>query len=311
MKNFNANEKDNDFLNDLKHFVSVASEPPHETVTKNEKDYADLLNELEANYLNKNRANRSYRNMLLCVIIMCLKHVKDINDNILKFVVYCITHYDQQISRNAETCFTAVMSRRIKFTKERIDIKKFPTVEIIPNILDKVTVKFPPNGVYFPSIKSTESEEITDDDYYIQESLSCDYSIDISPTNSIEVNIENTKVNEYVIKIFDTFKRVEFDFQMTEEERILYDGDYMLTKCNGNLMFKDHYTHKKYEFTNNKMLLKKIPDIFSSAINVLNEKSLRSGVSYCSIWNMYSLSLGLFCTKKTFQDYKKVFVRAL
>ena len=105
---------------------------------------------------------------------MCLKHVKDINDNILEFVVYCITHYDQQISVNAETCFTAVMSRRIKFTKERIDIKKFPTVETIPNILVKVTVKFPPNGVYFPSIKSTESEEITDDDYYIQESLSCD-----------------------------------------------------------------------------------------------------------------------------------------
>ena len=158
LKKFNSNEKDEDFLNDLKQFVSLASESPHETVTENEKDYVDLLNELETNYLNKNRENRSFRNFLLNVIVICAKNVYDIKDTILDFVIYCITHYDKQVSYNAEQLLFAVLKRKQKFTKEKIDVKKYPTISSMPNILDKVTVKYPQNGYYFPSSSASNSK---------------------------------------------------------------------------------------------------------------------------------------------------------
>lgn len=158
LKNFNKNEKDKDFLDNLKKFVAIASEPPNGIALEDNQEYANLLNEIELNYLNKNRENRIFRNFLLNVIVICAKNVYDIKDTILDFVIYCITHYDKQVSYNTEQLLFAVLKRKQKYTKEKIDVKKYQTISSMPNILDKVTVKYPQNGYYFPSSSASNSK---------------------------------------------------------------------------------------------------------------------------------------------------------
>ena len=176
----------------------------------------------------------------MSVIIVSLKHVKDVNDNILSFIINQIVHYDVKNSKNAYRCLVGVLERRSKFTKERIEVKEFPTIASLPNILDKITVKLPQNGYYFPTNfkKSDKEEHQNDNDKISKVQNSESPSVDINPETSIDINLENTTVNEDVIKVFESFKNIEIEINMTEEEERLLDSELLAKHGNGFFIFK-------------------------------------------------------------------------
>ena len=66
----------------------------------------------------------------------------------------------------------------------------------------------------------------------------------------------------------ESFENIEIELKIQNDEyNQLYDSEYLYDESNGFFQFKDHFTHRKYEFTNDKFLLDSMINILSSASN--------------------------------------------
>ena len=292
LKNLNLDDKKQ--LDDLKLFMNEIcfSEFPSETPKLNNQDFVDLLNEVEKNYLNKYLNNRTYNYILILIIYASLKYVNDVSNPILEFILKNVTHFDEEISEIAGICFSNILERRVKFTKEKIEVKKYPTISDMPNILNRVTVKFNDNGVYFPTTLKTEiknersnqeKEEEEEEEFEEKgtDEIDFEYSLDINPTSSFEMETSNIEENQEVKKVFDSFKDIEIEWKKgNEEENQIFNSNFLFDSSNGFFIYKDHFYQRKYEFTKDKFLLENISNIFASASNSINEKNMNKGVRY-------------------------------
>lgn len=285
----NFNLKDKESLITLKRFmgnVCILSYP-FETPQNNNTEYNELLNEIENNHINKNQNNRTYNYILIHIIFMCLKRVYAVNDTILSLIMQNITYYDEDISDVAELCLCIVLKRQSKFTKEKIEVKNFPTISSFPNILDNVTVKFNKDGLYFPlTLRTVSSKDVF-------EQIEAVEAIRTKSTNIINLN-SIIEINEDVQKIFESFEKVEIKWNYDENYQ-LFDNEFLFDQSNGYFMYRDHFQHKKFEFHDDKILIKNIPNIFSSAMNSINEKTIYTNIRYHQIWEQYALTVGPYC----------------
>ncbi|KAK8842713.1 hypothetical protein M9Y10_025574 [Tritrichomonas musculus] len=294
---------DKEKLDVLKEFMFTISilKFSYETPRSNKTEFVNLLKEIELNYLNKNSNNRTYNNILMHIIYMCLKRVYDINDKILEFIMNNVTHFDSDVSKIAEACLSTVLKRRRKFTKEKIEVKEYPTIASIPNVLDQITVKYQENGVYFPlNLKTATIGEVYEND---SDTIEAQYSLDADPTNSFDF-LTTFEENEDVNKVFDSFKNIDIQWKNYEDNKI-YDSEFLYDQSNGYFLYKKSFNHKKYEFKDDKFLIKNISYILASASNSINEKNLKAGIKYRNIWEKYGLVVGPYCIKKLHKNSKK------
>lgn len=287
LNNFNLKDKEN--LISLKKFMTEVciSSFSFETPQSNNEEYIKLLEEIEKNHINKNQNNRTFNYILIHIIFMCLKRVYQVNDIILNLIIQNITYYDSDISNIAEICLAVVLKRRAKFTKEKIKVDQFPAISTIPDVLNNIKIKFNENDMYFPLTLRTVSSK----DFFEQvENVS---NLKTKSTNILSLaNI--IEINEDVDKIFKSFANVEIEWNINENNKI-YDSEFLFDQSNGHYIYREAFHHRKYEFYEDKVLIKNIPNIFSSAMNSLTEKNLYTNINYHYIWEQYSLTVGPYC----------------
>lgn len=121
---------------------------------------------------------------------------------------------------------------------------------------------------------------------------------DAGPSLSLDVSINNVQLKGSVIKIFETFEKLEIDW-LFDDDTSIYDTELYTDMSNGHFMFRDHFYHKKFDFFKDDFLIKSISGIFSSALNSSsNNSSDDSLVQYVKIWKMYSITVGPNCIEK-------------
>ena len=302
----NLDLKDKEKLLNLKIFLKniCVSTMPIESPKENQEDFVNLLNEIEKNYLNKNQSNRTYNYILIHIIFMCLKHVNNVSDKILDYVMKSVTHFDEEISFVAEVCLSRILDTKKKFTKEKVEVKKFPTIAAFPNVFEQVTLKLQDDGIYFPTSSKTENvdtndkvlfeEEEEEEEEFKDDNEGC-YSLESDPTNSLDIRSHKRKENEDFKKIFESFNNIEIEWKSDTEYGTLFDSEFLFDRSNGYFSFRDHFYQKKYEFVNDQYLLDNMKDIFSSATYSINEKNMNRGVQYQNIWKRYALIVGPYC----------------
>lgn len=155
------------------------------------------------------------------------------------------------------------MERRKNYKKEKITVNEYPTS--FPNLLEQVSIEFKEKGVYIPNLSlnyNDEKEQANSD--LIENS----YSIDSNPSNSIDVKINSTQ-NDEIIKVFHSFKNIKIELKNDE----FLESKYFKTfNANSTKVYKESFNLKKYEFTENKMLIKNIKSFFAGSMISLNEK---------------------------------------
>lgn len=208
LDNFNSNDENSLKCVNQFFFITCLQIDPSGTNKSNKQEYIDLLKELEDKYLFKYPASKTYNQLMVEIIMMCLKQVDEISDKVLEYIIKTLTHYNEQVSFFAQVCFILIMERRSKFTKEKVMIDKYPTVADFPNIFDQVSVQFPHIGLYFPHSLNVvdESEEDNQSETTFNDG---EYSIESATPNSLDVNITDCTINEEVKKVFSTFEKIK------------------------------------------------------------------------------------------------------
>ncbi|KAK8880599.1 hypothetical protein M9Y10_003279 [Tritrichomonas musculus] len=302
-----SNLKNKDRLPNLKRFMSLMciSSLPSESPKSNEKEFVDLLNEIENNYLNKNPNNRTYNYFIILIIYMCLKRVYNVSDSVFEYVMKSVTHFDEKNSEIGESCLTCILERRSKFTKEKVEVTNYPTIPSFPNILDQVSIKLEENGNYFPSLnfennnkKEEEiilSEEEEEEEEEFKEEEEEKYSLNSNPANVLSLSNKNR--NEEIKKVFESYENIEIEWTDNDSYN-LFNSEFLFDQSNGFFQFKDHYHHKKYEFIKDQFLIENIGNLLASASNSINEKSMKSNIKYCNIWDRYAITVGPYSTKE-------------
>ena len=271
-------EKINCFLMSCIQDIISTDIPEH-----NYTPFVRLLTFIEDKIKNNDSIDKTSRNIWIYIILISLKFVKDISDTLYSFIIESsIQYFDNSTSFLANYSLLLLCYRKQKYSKNRITASSKPKAEDFPNILEKVNLIYPQDGILLNYTNSFDTEEAQDENQDILNIDNID-DLDEDEINKMLEELENENNGSEDPKEYQEDERntqVEEVFKFFEDTDIQWDEQYIdpffSDQSNGYFQYKDTMTVKTHIYFDIPILSENISLLIDSIINNVFQENTSS-----------------------------------